>query len=133
MGRLTRNQYIRKPGAQVPQHVLDLMDQLHPTVEIMWDNRTDRWVLVQTIGGISQLVSRLPKGQLPTVANTVYVLNACHPSRLRSEYARERFLAKLDENPAARDAERRASDAIRVGSSDLFDQMHGRVVVPVRG
>ena len=133
MGRLkNRVRFIQKAGYQVPDYIQDLMEALHPTVQILWDPKESRWALVQTIGGVADCVRRLGAGEMPTLPNTVYYLNACHPSRLRSKFAREQFLQKLDENPRLRDVDRRSSDAIRQGSSDLFDRMHGRVVVPIR-
>lgn len=134
MGRLrkSRRYYVRKAGGQVPRHVTAAMQRLHPTVDILWESVARRWAMVQTIGGISQLVRFLGERETPTLANTVYYLNSIHPSRLKSKWAQERFLAQMDENPLAKDAQRRSADAIRVGSSDLYDQMRNRKVFAIR-
>lgn len=134
MGRLrnSRRYFVKKAGFQVPRHVERLLKQRHPTVDILWEAKTRAWAIVQTIGGISMLVRFLSPGEQPTLANTVYYLDSIHPNRLRSKAAQERFLAKLDENPAAADAKRRAQDAVRVGSSDLYDRLTGRKVITLR-
>lgn len=106
---------------------------LHPTVDILWEARARQWALVQTIGGVSQLVRFLGPGTMPTLANTVYYLNSIHPARLASQYEQERFLEKLDRNVLAESARRSAQDAIREGSSDLYDRLTNRRVIPVRG
>lgn len=135
MDRLkSRRCYVKKAGWQVPRHILDMLAMRHPTVEILWEARVKRWALVQTIGGITQLLRFLRHGESPTLANTVYHVDSLQRDlySLRTKWGQERFLQKMDANPAAIAAERRARDAIRVGSSDLYDQMTNRRVIAVR-
>lgn len=135
MGRLknSRRYYVRKAGTQIPAHVQRLLKMLHPTVDILWEARARQWAIVQTIGGISQLVRCLGPGVMPTLANTVYYLNSIHPARLVSESAKARFLESLDSNPLADAARKSAQDAVREGSSDLYDRLTNRRVIPIRG
>jgi len=116
----------------VPQHVRRMLARLHPTVEILWENTAMRWAIVQTVGGISQLVRFLGEQESPTLANTVYYLTSIHPSRFLSKAAQDRFLASMDESEQARDAARRSQDAVHAGSSDLYDQMRGRRVLTLK-
>lgn len=132
MGRLNKLRFTRKAGYQIPAHITDLMESLHPTVDILWDNGANQWALVQSIGGVLNCIRVLGKGVVPTLENTVYFLTANHPSRLASEFARERFLRELDENQSHSDVARRSADQIREGSKALFNRLTNRLVVPIR-
>ena len=70
-----RRNFVRKAGQQVPNAVTRLMKTRHPTVEIMWEDGMKRWCLVQTIKGVSMLITMLgspTKFASPTLQNTVY-------------------------------------------------------------
>jgi len=125
--------YVRKAGAQIPRHVAKMMARLHPTVSILWHLNTKRWCLVQRVKGRDYMIRLLEKnGQYapPTLANTVYVLNSSHPSRLRSKAARERFLDQLDANPQRDYVKKRSRGMVADGSRDLWNALNNRIVVP---
>lgn len=132
--RHSRRHYVKKAGWQIPKHILDMLAQRHPTVEILWEARVQRWAIVQTIGGVSQLLRCLPHGEPPSLQNTVYYCDQMQRDlySLRTKWGQERFLQKLDDNPRVLAAEKRAKDAIREGSGDLYDRMTGRKVIAVR-
>lgn len=123
---MNRN-FVRKAGLQVPQYITDLLKQRHPTVEIMWDVRAKKFCLVQTVRSVSQLIRYIP---VPfNLKDTVYHLDSIHPRRFVGKWAQEKFLAGLDENPALAAAKKRSADAIREGSSDLWNALTGRKLV----
>ncbi len=133
MGRLSRK-YVKKAGHQIPKHVTRQMRRLHPTVDILWSEQLKRWCLVQTVDGRAHLITTIHdknRFAMPTLANTVYYLNLCHPSRLRSAIARERFLQKLDENIEHEVIKKNSSDRIREGSNALWNRLTNRLVLPV--
>lgn len=134
--RLKHRRHVRKVGYQIPEHVLELMAIRHPTVQILWEPRLRRWALVQFDRGGTHFIGLLgtPKRyQHPTIQNTVVYLDRIHPRRFRSEFQKQRFLNQLDRNPLEADVKRRASDAIRQGSIDLFNRINGRKVLRMRG
>ena len=101
----------------------------------MWDRGANLWALVQTVQGITALIRHLGtvrKPEMPTLANTVYFLDACHPARFRSESAKDDLLESLDTSTAAESVKKEARQRIRDGSGELFDHLNGkiRVVLP---
>lgn len=130
---LSTEKYVAKAGGQVPEHVQEAMERMHPTVDILWHTEHERWCLVQRIGG-RQVLIRVLGGkkhfESPTLHNTVNFLNECHPARLEDTRSRERFLQSLDESSVAESVRRRSRDQIREGSKDIFNVLNRRIVVP---
>jgi hypothetical protein len=127
----TKRKWTRKAGGQVPRHVLRLMAQMHPTVEILWHTHHNRWCLVQNVRG-QQVLIRVLGGKVfesPTIANTVHFLNAAHPCHFSSKWDQERLFNQMDEAKEAVAIKRRSRDQIREGSKDLFNALNNRVVI----
>jgi len=138
MGRLRKREYTRKAGMQVPQHVTDLLHRLHPTVQVLWHTNRRRWCMVGFDKGGSYLIcmieGRDKSYAVPSIANTVSVLNRLHWRHIATAAAKQRLEADLDSR-ILKDAmrkKREKSDQIREGSIALFNKMTNRVVAPVR-
>jgi hypothetical protein len=135
MDRVRPPRFVRKAGGQVPPHVLEAMERRHPNVAILWDHQANRWALVQNCRGIQFFIRHLGDKrhfEPPTLFNTVNFLDRSHPSNFASRKAQDDLLSKIDENPGLTAAKKRSSDAIREGSSDLFNAINRRVLRPVR-
>lgn len=127
MDQLTgKRQFVRKVGQQVPESITRLMRSRHPTVELMWEANAMRWCLTQTVRAQTFLITILHKRGAyvpPTLANTVYYLDAIHPSRFASDSAKKKLLEGLDQSDEADSVEQRSRDQIAEGSKDIFDLM----------
>lgn len=131
----SRSYVTRKAGQQPPAMVLELLSKRHPTVSLLWETKANRWCLVQTIRGKSQLICFLGNSrryEAPTLKNTVYYLDSIHPSKLSSKAAIDKFIEKMDNPDEVAAAQKRARDRIRQGSNDLWNALNNRRVIPVR-
>lgn len=135
MDRVKPPRFVRKAGAQIPEHVLEAMERRHPNVRILWDWRANLWCLVQSVRGKEVLIrycGSQKRPEAPTLANTVYVLDRSHPSNFASAKEREKLLAGVDANPGLVAAQKRSQVAIADGSRDMFNALNRRVVRTVR-
>lgn len=132
---MPKRRFVKKVGQQVPEMITRLMRVRHPTVEIMWEPQANRWCLVQTLMGVSSLITFLgtaDRYEPPTLANTVYYLDRIHPSRFESKFDQERMLREIDENKESENIRKRSADRITEGSRDLYNALTNRLVIPVR-
>lgn len=129
MDRLKRKRFVRKAGLQVPKHIERLMAMRHPTVSILCERRTMKFCLVQHVRGRDFLICRI--ADRPTLANTVYFLDRCHPSRFKGKWAQERALRAMDENPEIARVAERSRLMVADGSKDLWNALNNRLVLPV--
>lgn len=133
--RKSRRHYTRKCGAQVPDMVADLLAQRHPTVSILWERQIERWCLVQIQNGETHLIAILgdqSRYEAPTISNTVYYLDKIHPSKIRSEFAKQKFLEGLDRSDEMKGVQKRAGEQISDGSKDLFNALTNRKILTIR-
>lgn len=132
MDRLKRrHRPVSKIGMQVPAHVHRELARKHPTVSILWNRQTERWVLLHKDGDGVQMVHSF-RG-LPTLANTVYVLDQAHWSNWRNKWEVERRLAAIDDPNISRSEESDRQDQVREGSDRLFNLLTKRRVFTVEG
>lgn len=120
---------------QVSDRVVSLLKARHPTCDILWECRAQRWCIVQTVRGRTELVRILgtaDRYEAPTIANTVYYLDSIHPSRFRTSAAIDKFLEQMDNPASVAEAQKRAQDRIRQGSVDLWNAMNNRRVIPIK-
>jgi len=128
----------KKVGSKPSHRVMATLRKRHPAVELRWAENIRRWVLVQVMPAPMTLIRCVtsdgsPKGkyETPTLANSVYLLDRMHPRNFNSAYKIQRFLNRIDSSPQVAAMDKENAQRIRDGSSELFDVIHKRVVVPV--
>lgn len=133
MGRLNKR-FVKKTGHQVPKAILRAMNRLHPNVQIMWNDRAQRWCLVGHDRNGSYLISTISRnGQFapPMMENTVYFLNRMHPANSHKFSALRQLERDLDATPENDAIRKSKSDQIREGSVALWDRMNNKRVFRV--
>lgn len=115
---------------QVPKHVLRELKRRHPTISILWSGQTSQWILMQETGGAAHFVHAF--SGLPTMANTVKVLDKAHWRNWEDKRDQERQLHEIDNSHVDKSREADRQDMIREGSSELFNRLTNRKVIPVR-
>jgi len=125
---------VSKVGLQPDPLILEEMRRRHPNAMLAWNDRAERWALVDVTPGLPPVMIRLLTDRdggytHPTLANTVWVLDTLHPSNMVSEWDKERFLRELDENPERDGIQRRAREQARDGSSELYDVLKGKTTL----
>jgi hypothetical protein len=126
---------VSKAGCQPDALVVTEMRRKHPNARLGWAEEHGCWSLIDVTPGLPPILITLlrsPDGDFvrPTLQNTVYYLDAIHPDNLNNEWAMQRFIRELDEDPRARDLERKAKDAREEGHRELWNAFKRKIMVP---
>jgi len=118
----------RKPGWRPPEYLLERLRRSHPRVSIAWQNKGQRWGLVERgIDGEQHLITWL-LGR-PTINNTVCKLNQSQPSRWTSQEEFEAYLDVIEAPNVKHEAD--AENAVTAQLEDASDRLFHAIAPPV--
>ena len=124
----------RRPGYRPRSDLMARIKRFHPTVDLVFETKSQRWVLVQMdrhpIHVISVLRGRRGEFVAPNMENTVGMLDRCSSINFGNKWAVDRWIAEnLSDEVSDPDAEARAESNINEFSERVWRLEHPKLSV----
>lgn len=126
--------HYRRAGLRPHPKLMERIRRRHPTVDLVFEQTSQRWVLIQVdqhpIHVISVLRGRRGEYVAPNLANTVGVLDRASPSNFHNRFAVDRWIEEnLSEEVQDPVAEARAEANINEFSERAWRMEHPKISV----